>query len=77
MMCLQDNPLNSKNKACILFDNGLELTLVSKHFTIKINLSFEKVSYRFLVLEDRPQPTSLVIMVESILYLKSTLTMRL
>ena len=44
-MCLQDIPINSLAKACVMFDNGSELTLVSSYFTMKNNLSYENTSY--------------------------------
>ena len=44
-MCLQDIPINSSTKACVMFDNGSELTLVSSYFTKKNNLSYEDTIY--------------------------------
>ena len=44
-MCLQDIPINSSTKACVMFDNGSELTLVSSYFTKKNNMHFKEATY--------------------------------
>ena len=44
-MCLQDIPINSSTKACVMFDNGSELTLVSSYFAKKNKLPYEEATY--------------------------------
>ena len=36
---------NSSNKAQVMFDNSLEITLVLNHFARKNNLQFEEATY--------------------------------
>ena len=45
-MSLQDIPIkNSSSKAQVMFDNGSEITLVSRFFITRNNLPFEEATY--------------------------------
>ena len=44
-MSMQDIPVLESSTACTLFDNGLELTLVSKFFAQRNNLPYEEATY--------------------------------
>ena len=46
MMSLQDIPINNSSiKACVMFDKGSKITLVSSIFVKKNNLPFEEATY--------------------------------
>ena len=45
-MSLQDIPIkNSSHKACVIFDNGSEITLVSSIFAKGNNLPYKEATY--------------------------------
>ena len=50
-MSLQDVPVHkSSAKACVMFDNGSEITLVSNFFARKNNLPYEQATYTLAVI---------------------------
>ena len=54
-MSLQDISVsNSNRKTCVMFDNGSEITLVTNHFAMKINLPFEKAPLTLSAIGSKP-----------------------
>ena len=78
MMSLQDIPIkNSSHKACVMFDNGSEITLVSSVFTKRNNLPYKEATYTIVGIGSKAKPTLLVRTEEFILCLFWILTERL
>ena len=55
-MSLQDIPVhNSSTEACVMFDNGSEITLVSNYFARKNNLPYERATYTMAAIGSKPK----------------------